>query len=253
MARKARPGAARSSVVADGRAYAQDLFDLAVRTLVGAGHSPGEIVRQFEVSMSRLGRAPRAQALPMPYVADFAHILSLWYTDPAYLDASSRPARLTVQGRGISLAALIRRVLPKAQVMEIVTLLQRSRAIVRRGNRYLPTSRTVVWPREPWNTRAHALLAAVNLLRTVEHNLACRSAADRLLQRVAANPAIPVRVVPAVQRRFNREAQDLLKRMDTYLAHHEVPQGSERTTRVGLGVFAFEDPMITGRRPGKAR
>ena len=134
-----------------------------------------------------------------------------------------------------------------SRVADVVASLRRAKVVVRRGNRYLPASRVVCWTHEPRNTRAHALLAAVNLLRTVEHNLSCSSPRGRLLQRLVINPAVPVRAVPSVHRRFNREVQDLLKRMDTYLAHWEVPAGTEPTTRVGLGVFAFEDPLTKRR------
>ena len=49
-----------------------------------------------------------------------------------------------------------------------------------------------------------------------------------------------------IHRRIKREVTALLWKLDGYLRSWEVEPGSERTTRVAVGAYASEDPIITG-------
>ena len=85
------------------------------------------------------------------------------------------------------------------------------------------------------------------MLRTVRYNIAVEGAGPTLLERSAQIPCIPVRVLPEIHARAKREFDALLWKFDGYVRTFEVEPGSEPTTCFGLGVYAYEDPPITGK------
>jgi hypothetical protein len=89
-------------------------------------------------------------------------------------------------------------------------------------------------------------MSLAGMLRTVQHNISGADARSTLLERAAMNPSIPVRALPEIHRRIKREVTALLWKLDGYLRSWEVEPGSEPTTRLGVGAYAYEDPIVTG-------
>jgi hypothetical protein len=69
-----------------------------------------------------------------------------------------------------------------------------------------------------------------------------------LLERTAVNPHFPISELPHFHRRLKSRAADFLWAADDHMRRREARTATEPVTRVGVGVFAFEDPLITGRR-----
>jgi hypothetical protein len=94
----------------------------------------------------------------------------------------------------------------------------------------------------------------LGLLRTFEHNIA-RPEGATLLERAAINPRFPVQYLPEMHQRFKDRAGTFLWQADGEMRKHEKPSDPGHTVRLGVGVFAFEDPLTTGRagRTPKAR
>jgi len=229
------------------RSYAQEVLTESAAILVKTGHSPKELEHTFREICRALGE-PSQPFDPgsVPYVVGLSHIVAHWYTDPAFRDGSDQPLRLPLQARGPCLAKLIRRVLPREQVETVAESLMRTGAVKRHGRLYAPTDRFVELTQDLSTVHVHGLTSLVGMLRTVQHNISCGDENLRLLERAATNPYVPIRALPEIHRRIKREVTALLWKLDGYLRSWEVEPDSEPTTRVGIGAYAYEDPIITG-------
>jgi hypothetical protein len=229
------------------RFYAQDVLTECAAILVKTGHSPTELEATFREICRQQKEPPRPfDPSSMPYVAGLCHVVAHWYTDPAFLDGSDQPLRLPLRARGPCLAKLIRRVLPHERVEAVTESLIRTGALQRRGRLYAPKDRFVELTQDLSSVHVHGLTSLVGMLRTVQHNISCGDENLRLLERAATNLYVPVRGLPEIHRRIKREVTALLWKLDGYLRSWEVEPGSERTTRVAVGAYASEDPIITG-------
>jgi Family of unknown function (DUF6502) len=247
----ARPGQRRRGTGIQGskvsQDYAQDVLRQTLAILVQTGHSPRELTRMFR-DLSRTLAEPDRPFDPqaMPYVTGLSHIVAHWYSDPAFRDAAGLPRRIPLRGRGPCLANLIRRLFPHQDVTQVTQSLLRANAIRRRGRLYAPTDRYIELRRDLVGVHVHGLMALAGMLRTVQHNIAAGDSVETLLERSAMNPYIPVRALPEIHRRIKREVTALLWKLDGYLRSWEVEPGTETTTHVGVGAYAYEDPIVTG-------
>jgi hypothetical protein len=163
-------------------------------------------------------------------------------------------AAFRFQGSGPCLAKLIRRVFPRQDLKVIVGSLARAGALRRQGRIYCPTGRDLFLARDVSSGHVHALRSLVGMLRTVQHNISCADdERSRLLERAAASPYVPIRALPEIHRRIKRDMTALLWKLDGYLRSWEVTPGSEPTTHIGVGAYAYEDPIVTGGRGKQAR
>jgi hypothetical protein len=244
---------------ATSRSYAQEVLSESATILVKTGHSPKELVRAFRQICRALDEPPRPfDPGAIPYVVGLSHIVAHWYSDPAYRDRRGQPLRVSLRGKGPCLAKLIRRVLPRHGVEAVADSLVRIGAVQRHARLYAPTDRFIALAQDVSSVHVHGLTSLVGMLRTVQHNISCADKHCRLLERAAANLYIPVRALPEIHRRIKRDMTALLWKLDGYLRRWEVEPGTEPTTRVGVGAYAYEDPIITGSRlaqetPGRAQ
>jgi hypothetical protein len=179
--------------------------------------------------------------MQLNYWADLPHVIAHWHTDPQYVDSRGEPISLPLQGKGPSLFALARRVLPKQEPAKIVKSLLRLHAVRRNGGRYVTTGRSLSYLRA--SGRVHGLLALLGMLRTVERNVSgSRSCA--ILERAAMNPNFPVSALPAFHRRLKPHAAEFLWGIDGDMRRREMTASDGPRTRLGVCVFAFEDPGI---------
>jgi hypothetical protein len=231
------------------RDYAQDVLKQALTILVQTGHSPKDLTRMVRALCSTLAEPDRPfDPGVIPYVAGLPHIVAHWYSDPAFRGPDGQPLRIPLRGRGPTLAGLIRRLFPHQDVTRVAASLLRANAIQRRGRLYGPTDRYVALTRDLPSVHVHGLMSVAGMLRTVRHNIASGDPSATLLERSAKNPYIPVRALPEIHRRIKREMSALLWKLDGYLRSWEVEPGTEQTTHVGVGAYAYEDPIVTGRK-----
>jgi hypothetical protein len=78
------------------------------------------------------------------------------------------------------------------------------------------------------------------MLRTLDRNMSAAST-DRLLEKTAINPSFPISALPAFHRKLRKWAAEFIWSIDTDMRRREVRHKRGRTTRLGVGVFAFED------------
>ena len=140
----ARRGLARSGKSSSLDARALEAVDRFVRVLARCGCTPADIAREVARACGQIPKswAPRAMAA-LREMDDAAHVLTLWFSDPAYLDRRGAPLPLPLRGAGGSLEALAFRVDPKLDVREVLRYLSRQGALRRAGTRYVPKDRVL--------------------------------------------------------------------------------------------------------------
>jgi len=227
--------------------YSRELLRLMARVLTLTGHSPGRLASQFH-SICRGLKEPKHPWDPfsLHFVWDLPHVMARWHSDPQYLDSRGSPLALPLKGPGPSVTALIERVLPDADAEAVVEALRQVDGIRRRGGRYRPTGRHLALQHQRVIGWLHGLTLLLGLLRTVERNIAHPEGAT-LLERAAINPRFPVRYLPEMHQRFKDRATTFLWQTDGEMRKRERPSDPGEIVRLGLGIFAFEDPLTTGR------
>lgn len=238
-----------SSGVGDASEYLERL----ARILVHCGQSPKKLQREFAtVCRSLKEPTERWDAARLNYVSDLPHVITHWHADSQYLDARGAPLALPLSGRGPSVSSLIRRVLPDAKVEDVIQSLIDLKGIRRRGRLYAPTGQYLSYHQQRVSALAHGLTALLGMLRTLEHNVASRREAT-LFEKTAINPRFPLAELSSFHRRFKSLAGDFIWSIDGDMRRREEKHTSGRRTRLGVGIFAFEDPGFAGmRRRGKS-
>lgn len=236
--------------------YARELLGLMARVLTLTGHSPDKLAAQFQSICRRLKEPKRPwDPSTLNFIWDLPDVIAHWHADPQYLDSRGAPLALPLTGPGPSLTALIERVLPDGDPGVVIEALRQFKAIRRTGARYRPTGRQLAYQHQRVVGWLHGLTALLGLLRTVEHNIA-HPEGPTLLERAAMSPRFPVRYLPEMHQRFKDRAGSFLWQFDGEMRKLEPSSERGGVVRLGIGIFAFEDPLITGtsrRRAPMAR
>lgn len=247
-----KTGGKRNSKLAEsgaprGEIGVRALLEPLARILNVSGCHPRELQREF-VRICRELPVPKRAWEPMraSYLVDLPHVLARWYADEQYVDADGRPIPLAREGPAPSLTALVSHVLPSIDPAKAIQSLIELQGIRRRGRWFVPTDKYLAVNRLPVAVCAHGLTAVLGVLRTVEHNVSA-SPEMRLLQRMAINPRFPVRALPQFHRELKRQAVEFLWRFDDAMRREETRQEGEPVTRLGIGLYAFEEPPVTGK------
>jgi hypothetical protein len=102
----------------------------------------------------------------------------------------------------------------------------------------------------------YSLNALLRMLRTVERNLTgAKNAA--ILERAAINPNFPVSALPAFHQLVKTKASEFLWDIDGNMRRREAGTTKGKRIRVGVEIFAFEEPLVqdayASRAPRTAR
>jgi hypothetical protein len=184
---------------------------------------------------------------------DPAHVMTLWFSDPACLDPLGRPQALRLRGPPVSLETLAHRIDPNLDVRFVVRYLEHGGALKRFGNRYLPKDRFLILRgRERMTPFLRGLFG---LLKTLEHNSQCGGRSAGWPERFSTNPRFPVSAVQSFEKRLRVLINGLLIKVDSDMHRHEcAARKGERTVRMGVGVYQFvEDPTPRTRTLRRAR
>jgi hypothetical protein len=181
----------------------------------------------------------------LTHLSELPHVISVWHADPRYLDGQGRPRSLALRGSRSSLSLLIKQVLPHEDTRTVIAALTGMHAIRHRGGRYFPTGRHIEYQQD--TARLNSLTFLLRILRTVEHNVS-RAKTAALLERNATHPAFPVAALAGFHRRVKARAADFLWDIDTDLRRRERRFRGGRKTRVGVEIFAFEEPIRSRSR-----
>src|SRR6185437_12969723 len=140
---------------------------------------------------------------------------------------------------------LVKRIIPNGNPVAVLQALRQVKAIRQQGPGYRPTDRQLALQHQRLIGWLHGLTALRGLLRTVEHNIAHPEGAT-LLERAAINPRFPARYLPEMHQRFKDRAATFLWQFDNDMRKRESSSARTDVVRLGIGIFAFEDPLVTG-------
>jgi hypothetical protein len=213
------------------------------RVLARTGVSTEQMARAFAKACEQVPQRLVTQARRHTReVIDASHVLTVWYSDPMYLDANGEPIRLRARGEAPSLEALIKRVDVSLDLAEVIRYLARARTIQRSGSGYVPRSRAVLLRGAGGAGNFLGLRTLVGVLRNVEHNSQPKHRARRWFQRFAENPHFPVRARVELDNKLERLGTDILNSLDADMQRAEsARRPGEPTVRMGIGIYRFED------------
>jgi hypothetical protein len=219
---------------------ARELLERLARILVRCGHSPKELPREFQRICDAL-KEPKRQWDPVEfnYLANLLHVITYWHGDPQYLDSRGAPLALPLKDKGSSLFSLIERAVPGVDPGAAARSLVRLKVVYRHKGRYLPSGRHFVLSEK--SAFVHGLTALLRMLRTVERNVSGPKG-NAILERCAFNPSFPVRALPKFHAHVKAVAGEFLWGMDGDMRRAQEANPHGPRTRLGVGVFVFEEP-----------
>lgn len=178
-------------------------------------------------------------------------VLSIWHTDPEFLDAKHRPKRIKFQGPGSTFQDLVRRVggdiPPRAMLNELL----RAGSVVVEGEKLRVVSRSYIpEPNDP-----EAILVAGGAMRylasTIHHNLACVDPELRFLERRVYSEKLPKSQRVRFRKLASEKGDLLLSELNSWLVERSRSIGNsdvdelddETTKKTGVGIYFFDDSV----------
>ena len=224
---------------------AVETIELFVRLLARCGYEPDSVIQRVHRAFEQVPRrwVNEAQAAPRE-ISDATHVLTVWFSDPSYLDEAGMPRPLPLRGSQRSLETLVLSIDRKLDADDVLAYLLKGRALRRLGSRYVPRSRVlslrgVRGPNEFRNLRG--LLA---MLRTFEHNSRPRRQARGWFEFSAENPRVPKRARRKFDEFVDVRAKRFLYDADAELRRLELTcKPGEPTVRLGTGVYRIEEDL----------
>lgn len=229
------------------------ILSVFAQLLVRCRLSPARLKATFGEICDSLPEPTESLSVSDPqFVADLPHVLTRWQFDRRFLDSQGSPVPIPLRGEERSLEALIVPIFPTHSLDSVVDALTRVGGIERRGELYVLLERQVLFGKDPAAANMHTLMALLAFMRTAIHNLSHPGAP--LLYRTAMNASVRISSVPALRRRLLRTGREFLESHDAYMALHETrPSQDEPVVRVGVGLFAIEEPVVGAALPADAK
>jgi hypothetical protein len=238
----------RQSSTLDGRAI--EAATRFVRVLARCGCAPKDIAREVLRACRKVPRSWAKNAIATVRGMDAAaHIVTLWYSEPAYLDSRGNPRPLPLRGPGASLESLLEQVDRKLDTQEVLRHLLRRQVLRRFGSRYLPRERLVSFRGTGAPYHSRSLRGLVSMLRTLEHNSEPERSTPGWFEVIAVNPRFPMSSRAAFDERLRRLGMRWLVQIDADMHRRERSRRKgERTVPLGVGIYRFEESPLTLRR-----
>ena len=226
-------------------AAAEDVLPALVRSFVQAGLKPKALRQVFEQAMTDCQEAPVSsfgEAHRQDF-SDLAHVLSVWHTDPRFVDPDGRPRALRQTGRLPSFGGLARMASPALPVEEVLKKLLIAGAVevdskdrVRALRRELISRRWDELGLWTWQQ------AVRRLLETLEFNYTVPGLGR--FERTAHSERLPARLLPVFNGWIREHGGEFLQMADDWLMQHKRPSDrveEDDTVTTGVGIYLFVD------------
>lgn len=172
------------------------------------------------------------------------HALSLWFTDPLYLDGSGQPLPLPIRGRVPSFETLVKRVDSKLDARRVLKYLLRAKGLRKIGRQYAPRSRALDLRGTGGPTHFRTFHTLLALLRTIERNVQPEHQVSSSFEFSAENPRFPLRAKEDFRAKVRQAGFAFLNEMDSSMLSYEGHRNpGEPTIRMGVGVYLFDDSV----------
>ena len=223
-----------------------------VRLLVRCGCAPKDVGKEVLKACRAVPKSWAQQTkTTVPELERAAHTLTLWFSDPEYLDSRGNPRPLPIRGTGPSLESLSRRVDPRLDVQEVLRHLLRGSVLRRVKTRYMPRHRVLFLRDFGSLYHSRSLRTLLAILSTLDHNAQPRRS-SAWFERFAVNPRVPVSQVPSFDQRLRRRGNSFIVETDADLLSCErARNANEPTVCIGVGVYRFEEQPLPRERPAR--
>lgn len=174
-------------------------------------------------------------------------VLAGWYTDQDFIDDGGKPLVLPIDGDGITFSTLVRRYAGDVPAGALRAELKRSLNVEELEDNSLRVLRRHFVPPELVERLATSFEVMLGgLASTIAHNTKPNRTEHGFIERFVYSDRLRELAVPEFRQVARERAQDLLEKLDDWLAENDVPIGAEKESptdrRVGLGVFYYEGP-----------
>lgn len=174
-----------------------------------------------------------------------ARIITAWQREAEFLEPDGQPKILPLTGEISSFAELVRRFSGDVPTRAIKDELLRVRAVEELPDGRLRLLARAYIPKMSEKDKIHILGTDVAfLVSTIDHNLQTQ-VSEPFFQRKVAYDNLPQEVLPKFRRLASRKAQELLVRLDRWLARHDRDTNPEISGtgrhRAGVGIYYFEE------------
>lgn len=223
---------------------ADEVLRQVVQLMISCGQSPTAITG----AVDRLCRAFSIQNAPFSGAIqqeweDAPHLMTLWFSDPQYLNQDGMPKALPARGPAPSIEALLLTFESEIDAHTAIQFLIKVEGLRKEGELYVPTSRAISFRGKAGIPQTRNLRVLASLLRTLEHNGQLESAGHTLVEFFAVNPRFPLAQLHSFHERVLRpKAMAFLNQADSDMHRRELVRSEgEPTVRLGIGVYAFEE------------
>jgi len=239
------PRASHGTKTLDARA--REAIGLFVPLLRHYGCDPREIGQEVLRECRKISRSPAKDAKPViSEMAAAAEVLTLWFSEPEYLDSSGNPRPISLRGAVRSVEALVRQVDPGLDVEDVLAHLLRGTVLKRVGARFVPRDRVLYYHGTGASAHARSLQTLVFVLRTLAHNGRLRASDWGRFEAFAANARVPVRAIANFEQWARHHGSRLLIQADGRL--HSAAQKTRRgepTVQLGLGMYWIQGAALS--------
>ena len=226
---------------------ASQTLRLVARAFLRCGYSASELAARFKAyaenpprSLRMNGRGNRLD------IHDPAHVLTLWSTDPEYVDAYGRPRALPLRGSAASIESLVQRVSATLSAEDALGLLLDTDTVKKSGRKYIPNAQYVLHRRKSKTQSAHHLRILNALVRNFEFNSKLKVGDLSWPQRVAECPDFPAKELGAFISEFDERTVASLDAEDHTMARIAQKSGKD-ARRVRATVHQFFSLVDTPR------
>lgn len=244
LRRKGIPGESIGAGTGVPKAVVLEAIDRFVQLLARMGTTSSELKDAIAKACERHAEAFAGRKARYLLETQAAHILTVWFSEPMYVDRDGAPIPLPARGVGPSIEALTASLGDRLPTAEVIRYLIKAKALKRRGSKYVPQKRDALFRGPGVTGRYKNLLPLLGMLSTLLHNSSPHEDARNWFEVRAYNPRLPRRARGQFASKVSRLGMDFLKLCDEDLHRLErTVKPGEPTVHTGIGVYQYEEPV----------
>jgi hypothetical protein len=228
--------------------YSQILTDV-FELMIASGVPKSGILKMSNESLKRAqGRRIKVGGDISGILATAALVLDAWHRDRRYLTPKAKPRAVPLLGPSPSVEALIREQPGHRGAASLARRLKSQRLIVLHGNGlFKPAGDVALLSAFDPLAIQHVARSLAMLIATIRSNLAPSHAKDKLIERIAEVPDLPVGQVDSFRRFTQAQGWILLRTTNDWLEQRRAKNERKRgkVVRAGMHVHAYVGNLST--------